>query len=76
MAAEKAKPPRTGPGSRTGENARSGPSQLEEDRVRKNFVVRLSPEERAALAQLAARWGVSQGAAVVRAVAEALARAD
>lgn len=63
-------------GGRSGENARSGPSQPEEKRLRKNFPVRMSPEERDALAQLAARWGVSQGAAVVRAVSEALARSE
>lgn len=66
------KPALAASGSRAGQAARSGPSQPEEKRLRKNFVVRLSPEERAALAQLAARWGVSQGAAVVRAVTEAL----
>jgi len=64
------------PGARAGDNARSGPSQPEEKRARKNFAVRLSPEERDALAQLAGRWGVSQGAAIVRAVSEALARGE
>lgn len=72
MAARKPKP--KAPGPRSGENARSGPTQPEEKRERGKKTLRLSDEESAELAQLAARWGTTESAAVARAVREALAR--
>ncbi|MCU0655802.1 MAG: hypothetical protein MUF64_11135 [Polyangiaceae bacterium] len=51
----------------------SGPTQTEEQRERKQKLLRLTPEEQAQLAQLAARWGLNESETVARAIAEALA---
>lgn len=51
------KKPRTGPGSRTGENARSGPSLSEADRTAKLVSLRLTPEDRELLDELAKEYG-------------------
>lgn len=58
------KKPRTGPGSRTGKDARSGPSIPEADREAKVVTMRLSPEDREQLDQLAEVYG--SRAAVLR----------
>lgn len=57
MATRKAKPqpPRTGPGSRTGENARSGPNVPEEARSTEAIKLRLPPAAAAKLRQLGAK---------------------
>lgn len=66
----KAKPP----GARSGKNARSGPTTPEELRRVGQKKLRWSAEQATRLAQLAARWGVSESEAAARAVDEALAR--
>jgi hypothetical protein len=73
MAARKSKP-RTGPGSRTGKDARSGPPSPEENLSAKVLSVRISDEAREALDAVAARWGLSRSAAVARLALEAAAR--
>lgn len=60
--------PRSGPGTRTGANARSGPSQPEEKRKDKLLSLRLSDADRALLDTLAARLG-SRTAAIRAALA-------
>lgn len=60
----RARKPRSGPGSRTGANARSGPSIPESERASKLLSIRLSPEARARLDAAAEVWG-SRSAAVV-----------
>ena len=75
MAASKAKP-KAGPGSRTGDNARSGPSLPEDERDAKVVTARLSPEARDALDAVAARWGLSRSATIARLAVEALARGE
>lgn len=62
--------PRSGPGTRTGANARSGPSQPEATRKDKLLSIRLSAADRALLDTLAARLG--SRTAVVRAALAAL----
>lgn len=57
MAAKKTPKPRTGPGSRTGKDARSGPSIPEAERTSKLISLRLTPEDRALLDQLAEEYG-------------------
>lgn len=56
--------PRTGPGSRTGENARSGPSIPLAQRRRRPLEITLSPEARQLLDAEAARTGESRSALV------------
>jgi len=68
--------PRTGPGSRTGENARSGPSLPEDERDAKIITARLAPEAREALDAVATRWGLSRSATIARLAVEALARRE
>ena len=51
---------------------KSGPTQPEGERTAKQKLLRLAPPHLATLARLAARWGVSESAAVARAVEEAL----
>jgi len=68
--------PRTGPGSRTGDNARSGPSLPEDERDAKVVTARLAPEAREALDAVAARWGLSRSATIARLAVEALARGE
>lgn len=62
------------PGSRAGKNARSGPTVPEHKRERQKKTLRLLPVEAEQLAQLAARWGLTESEAAARAVAEALGR--
>lgn len=62
------------PGSRSGPNARSGPTVPEHKRQRQKKTLRLLPAESAALAQLAARWGLTESETAARAILEALAR--
>lgn len=61
-------------GTRTGKAARSGPTVPEHKRERQKKTLRLLPAESEALAQLAARWGVTESEAAARAILEALAR--
>ena len=73
MAARKSKPkpPRTGPGSRTGENARSGPSIPEDEREAKVITARLAPDVRAALEALQERWSLSRSATLAKLITDA-----
>lgn len=73
MATRKAKPqpPRTGPGSRTGERARSGPNLPESERDAKVITARLAPDVREALEELQGRWGLSRSATLARLILEA-----
>jgi hypothetical protein len=65
VATSKAKPPLR--------RKASGPTQPEAQRERKQKLLRLTPEEQAQLARLAARWGLSESQTVARAIAEVLA---
>lgn len=56
--------PRSGPGSRTGDNARSGPSIPEASRGTRRTTLRLSPETHALLADLCRRWDCGPAEAV------------
>jgi hypothetical protein len=67
MARSKASP-KPKPGPRSGENARSGPSQPEDRRTNKLVALRLSPELRAAVEARAAAWGLGVGPALARLV--------
>lgn len=58
------KKPRTGPGSRTGAAARSGPSIPEANRGTRRTTLRLSPEAHALLADLCRRWDCGPAEAV------------
>ena len=72
MASRKPKPkPRSGPGSRTGAAARSGPPSPEANRKDKVLSIRIPDEAREALDQLAARWSISRSAVVARLAIEA-----
>lgn len=71
MATKKPKP-RTGPGSRTGKDARSGPSIPEAERTAKLVSLRLTPEDRELLDELAKEHG--SRTAVLRAGMEALVK--
>jgi predicted transcriptional regulator len=46
----------------------TGPGQPESTRVRKSVGIRLSPEARERLSQLAGAWGVSRSAAAERVI--------
>lgn len=74
MVSSKPSKPKPSKGPRSGENARSGPTVPEHKRARQKKTLRLLPTESEALATLAARWGITESAAVARAVEEALAR--
>ena len=52
----------------------SGPTQPEDERTAKQKKLRWTDKQSAALAQLAARWGLTESEAAARAVAEALGR--
>lgn len=58
------KRPRSGPGSRTGDNARSGPSIPEANRGTRRTTLRLSPEAHALLTDLCRRWECGPSEAV------------
>lgn len=51
--------------------SRSGPTQPEDERERRGVLIRLSPDELAVLDAVAARWGLTRSAAVVRLAREA-----
>jgi hypothetical protein len=51
------KKPKTGPGSRTGKDARSGPNVTEAERTARLVSLRLTPEDRELLDQLAEEYG-------------------
>ena len=53
-------------GTRTGKAARSGPTVPEHKRERQKKPLRMFPAESEALAQLAARWGVTESEAAAR----------
>jgi hypothetical protein len=67
MATKKPKP-RSGPGSRTGKDARSGPNIPNEQRGTEQILLRCPPGTKAALAALAAAADVSMGQWVADAV--------
>jgi hypothetical protein len=56
MATKKPKP-RSGPGSRIGKDARSGPNVPEAERTARLVSLRLTPEDRELLDQLAEEYG-------------------
>lgn len=66
--------PRTGPGSRTGKAARSGPSTPRAERTRRPVEVTLSPEARELLDREATRTEESRSALVEALVLSGLAQ--